>query len=158
MISPAPPMVSPAPPACAVRPSDSFREEPCLELKTPTSATPASSHRKLAIEGGYLDVPYTLDEATSSNDILFLERASSQVIAANVAASDFRSAAGARWYTDSFWIGAYATGPTAGAIHSASSTNPNGTTEQLGAAARIAGQVVTGKDYSLHIGGDAEFL
>src|SRR5258705_13317024 len=108
---------------------------------------------KLAIEGGYLDVPYTLDKSPSSNDILFLERASSQVIAANVAASDFRSAAGARWYTDSFWIGAYATGPTAGAIHSASSTNPNGTTEQLGAAARIAGQAMTGKDYSLHIGG-----
>jgi phosphate-selective porin OprO/OprP len=113
---------------------------------------------KLAIEGGYIDVPYTLDEATSSNDILFLERASSQVIAANIAASDFRSAAGARWYTDSFWIGAYATGPTAGAVHSASSTNPNGTTEQLGATARVAGQVVSGKDYSLHIGGDAEFL
>src|SRR6266436_3688096 len=113
---------------------------------------------KLAIEGGVMDLPYTLDEATSSNDILFLERASSQVIAANVAASDFRSAAGARWYTDSFWIGAYATGPTAGAIHSASSTNPNGTTEQLGATARVAGQVVNGKDYSLHIGGDAEFL
>jgi phosphate-selective porin OprO/OprP len=113
---------------------------------------------KLAIEGGYIDVPYTLDEATSSNDILFLERASAQVIAANIAASDFRSAAGARWYTDSFWIGAYATGPTAGAIHSASSTNPSGTTEQLGAAARVAGQVVSGKDYSLHIGGDAEFL
>jgi phosphate-selective porin OprO/OprP len=112
----------------------------------------------LAFEGGYLDVPYTLDEATSSNDILFLERASSQVIAANIAASDFRSTAGARWYTDSFWIGAYATGPTAGAIHSASSTNPNGTTEQLGATARVAGQVVSGKDYSVHIGGDAEFL
>ena len=113
---------------------------------------------QLAIEGGYIDVPYTLDEATSSNDILFMERSSSQVIAANIAASDFRSAAGARWYTDSVWIGAYATGPTAGAIHAASSTNPNGTTEQLGSAARIAGQVVSGKDYSLHIGADAEFL
>src|SRR5258706_221000 len=32
---------------------------------------------KLAIEGGYIDVPYTLDEATSWNEILFLERASS---------------------------------------------------------------------------------
>src|SRR6266436_7403321 len=62
----------------------------------------------LAIEGGIMDLPITLDEASSSNDILFLERASSQVIAANIAASDFRSAAGARWYTDSFWIGAYA--------------------------------------------------
>src|SRR5258708_33577607 len=113
---------------------------------------------KLAIEGGYIDVPYTLDEATSSNDILFLKRAPSQVSRANVAASDFRSAAGARWCTDSFWIGAYATGPTAGAIHSASSTSPNATTEQLGAAARVAGQVVSGKDSSLHIGGDAEFL
>src|SRR5258706_15070846 len=55
---------------------------------------------KLAIEGGYIDVPYTLDEARSWNDIFFLDRASSQVIAANIAASDFRSAAGARWYTD----------------------------------------------------------
>ena len=113
---------------------------------------------QLAVEGGYIDVPYTLDEATSSNDILFLERSSSQVIAANVAASDFRSAAGGRWYNDVFWIGAYATGPTAGAIHSASSTNPNGTTEQFGATARVAGQIVSGKNYSLHIGADAEFL
>jgi len=89
---------------------------------------------KLAIEGGYLDVPYTLDEATSSNDILFLERASSQVIAANVAASDFRSAAGARWLHDVIWTHpgrAYATGPTAGAIHSASSTNRMGRRSNL---------------------------
>ena len=50
---------------------------------------------KLAIEGGVLDLPYTLDEATSSNDILFLERASASIIAINIAASDFRSAFGA---------------------------------------------------------------
>ena len=30
----------------------------------------------LAIEGGYMDIPYTIDEATSSNDIVFMERAS----------------------------------------------------------------------------------
>jgi phosphate-selective porin OprO/OprP len=36
--------------------------------------------------------------------------------------------------------------------------NPNGSTEQLGAAARVAGQVVSGKDYSLHLGADAQFL
>jgi phosphate-selective porin OprO/OprP len=36
--------------------------------------------------------------------------------------------------------------------------NPNGTTEQLGAVARVAGQIVSGKDYSLHLGADAEFL
>jgi phosphate-selective porin OprO and OprP len=113
---------------------------------------------QLAIEGGYMKVPYTLGEATSSNDILFLERASSQVIADDIAAGNGRSAFGARWYNDVFWAGAYATGPKTGAIHSASSTDPDGTTEQLGATARVAGQVMSGNDYSLHIGADAEFL
>jgi phosphate-selective porin OprO/OprP len=112
----------------------------------------------LAIEGGIMDLPYTLDEATSSNDHVFMERASPGIIATNIAAGDFRSVAGARWYNDRFWAGAYATGPSTGAIHSASSINPPGTTEQMGAAARVAGQVVSGKDYSLHIGGDAEWL
>src|SRR6476619_3633161 len=113
---------------------------------------------KLAVEGGIMDLPYTLDEASSSNDVPFMERAAPGVVARNIAADDFRSAAGARWYTDTFWAGAYATGPTTGAIHSASSINPPGTTEQLGAFTRVAGQIVSGKDYSLHIGGDAEWL
>ncbi|MFL6416930.1 MAG: OprO/OprP family phosphate-selective porin [Bryobacteraceae bacterium] len=113
---------------------------------------------KLAIEGGYMNLPYTLDQAMSSNDILFMERSSAQVIAADIAAGDNRSTVGARWYNDRFWAGAYATGPTSGAIHSGSSTNPNGTTEQFGAVGRAAGQVINGPDYSLHIGADAEFL
>jgi phosphate-selective porin OprO/OprP len=113
---------------------------------------------KLAIEGGVMDLPYTLDEASSSNDIPFMERASSGITATNIAAGDFRSAFGARWYTDTFWAGAYVTGPATGAIHSASSVNPNGTTEQYGTIARAAGQIVSGKDYSLHIGGEAEWL
>jgi phosphate-selective porin OprO and OprP len=113
---------------------------------------------QLAIEGGVLDLPYTLDESSSSNDIPFMERAAAGITATNIAAGDFRSAAGARWYTDTLWAGAYATGPATGAIHSASSINPPGTTEQFGAVARVAGQIVSGKDYSLHIGGDAEWL
>jgi phosphate-selective porin OprO and OprP len=113
---------------------------------------------KLAIEGGIMDLPYTLDEASSSNDIPFMERAASGITATNIAAGDFRSTAGARWYTDTFWAGAYATGPATGAIHSASSINPPGTTEQFGAFTRVAGQIVSGKDYSLHIGGDAQWL
>jgi phosphate-selective porin OprO/OprP len=113
---------------------------------------------KLAIEGGVMDLPYTLDEASSSNDIPFMERAASGITATNIAAGDFRSTFGARWYTDTFWAGAYVTGPATGAIHSASSVNPNGTTEQYGTFARVAGQIVSGKDYSLHIGGDAEWL
>ena len=113
---------------------------------------------KLAIEGGYMDTLYTLDEATSSNDILFMERASAGVIAQNIAAGDFRSAVGARWYNDRLWIGAYETGPASGAVHSASSLNPNGTSEQAGTFARVAGQLISGNDYSLHLGADAEFL
>lgn len=112
----------------------------------------------LAIEGGIMDIPYVLDEATSSNDIMFMERASSGVMAVNLAAGDFRSTVGARWYNDRFWAGAYATGPTTGAIHSASSINPNGTTEQFGAVARAAAQVISTNDYTLHLGGDAQFL
>ena len=61
-----------------------------------------------------MDLPYTLDEATSSNDIMFMERASSGIIATNIAAGDFRSAFGARWFNDTFWVGAYVTGPDHG--------------------------------------------
>lgn len=113
---------------------------------------------RMAIEAGIMDVPYTMDEATSSNDTMFMERASSGVIAANIAAGDFRSAVGTRWYNDVFWAGAYVTGPTTGAIHSASSAAPAGTSEQYGAVARVAGQIVSGKDYSIHLGGDAQWL
>jgi phosphate-selective porin OprO/OprP len=113
---------------------------------------------QLVAEAGIMDMLYTLDESTSSNDIPFMERASSGIIAQNIAAGDFRSGAGARWYTDRFWIGGYATGPATGAIHSASSLNPNGTTEQLGAFARAAGQVVSGNGYSFHLGGEGEWL
>src|SRR6202051_5176427 len=79
---------------------------------------------KLAVEGGVMDLPYTLDEASSSNDLPFMERASAANVATNIAAGDFRSTAGARWYDARFWAGAYATGPSTGAIHSASSVNP----------------------------------
>src|ERR1700753_274320 len=74
---------------------------------------------KLAIEGGIMDLPYTLEEATSSNDILFMERGSAGVIATNIAAGDFRSTVGARWYTDTVWARGYINAPSSGAIDSA---------------------------------------
>jgi phosphate-selective porin OprO/OprP len=107
----------------------------------------------MAIEGGVMDVNYTLDEATSSNDITFMERSSAQVIATGIAAGDFRSSFGARWWNDDFWIGAYGTGPATGANHAFATG-----TEQYGTTVRAAGQLVQGKDYSIHLGGDAEFL
>ncbi|MCA1467278.1 OprO/OprP family phosphate-selective porin [Bradyrhizobium sp. IC3195] len=113
---------------------------------------------KMAIEAGIMDLPYTMDEATSSNDIMFMERASPGVIATNIAAGDFRSAAGARWFNDQLWIGGYVTGPSTGAIHSASSAAPPGTSEQYGAVARVAGNPISTKDYSVHIGANAQWL
>jgi phosphate-selective porin OprO/OprP len=109
--------------------------------------------KPLAIEAGYMDVPYTLDEATSSNDILFMERASSQVVATSIAAGDNRSAAGVRGNNAWFWAGGYVTGPTSGSNHNGSQTD-----EQFGAVGRVAMNVINEKDYTLHIGGNALVL
>ncbi len=107
--------------------------------------------RPVAIETGIEDVPYTLDEATSSNDIMFMERSSSQVIAANLAAGDFRSNLGAHYNTDRLWLGAYFTGGATGQSHSALG-------QQFGAVERATYQLLQSDDYSLHVGGDAEEL
>jgi phosphate-selective porin OprO/OprP len=110
------------------------------------------------IEGGFATLPYTLDWATSSNDTMFMERASVTTIAANsLAAGSFRSHFGIRGNTDRLWAGVYLTGPTLGAVHIGSSTaTVTGTTEQYGGFGRLAYQLLQGADYSLHIGGDAE--
>jgi phosphate-selective porin OprO/OprP len=124
--------------------------------------------KPVAIELGYMDVPYTLDEATGSNEIMFMERASSQVVASNIAAGDFRSAFGIRGNDDRFWAGAYVTGPTSGTTHIATPTANNivvppvlgspGFSEQIGGFGRVAYQLVQDPKYSLHVGGGAEFL
>lgn len=113
---------------------------------------------KMAIEAGIMDLDWTLDESTSSNDILFMERASAGLIAQNIAAGDFRSAVGTRWWNDQLWLGGYVTGPATGAIHSDSGISPPGTTEQYGGVVRVAGNPISGKDYSVHMGADAEWL
>jgi phosphate-selective porin OprO and OprP len=66
----------------------------------------------LYIEGGYMDMPYTLDEQVGANNITFLERASPQVVAANIAGG-IRSGFGARSNGDWWWLGSYVTGPNA---------------------------------------------
>jgi phosphate-selective porin OprO and OprP len=100
----------------------------------------------LAFEIGYMDTYFTLDESTSSNDIMFVERPSIQTVASNIFANDFRSAAGVRSNNDRYWAGIYATGPQSGATH--------GTGEQFGAFGRATYQVLQDPNYSLHIGGD----
>jgi phosphate-selective porin OprO/OprP len=133
--------------------------------------TPGGFAWNVAIEGGYAEPGYTLDTATSSNDIMFMERASAGIIAANIAVGDFRSNFGGRAYGDWYWAGAYVTGPTSGANHSATgsvrgpSTSgvaglvpPDGATEQLGGFARAVVHFGDPKQYSIHLGGDFEEL
>ena len=106
--------------------------------------------KNLYIEGGYMDVPYTLDEATSSNNITFIERASAQVVATNIAAGDFRSAFGARTHGDWWWLGSYFTGPASTVSHS---LRP-----QTGATARGVVVPINNATGSLLLGADAQFL
>jgi phosphate-selective porin OprO/OprP len=100
----------------------------------------------LAFDLGYMDTPFTLDEATSSNDIMFVERATIQTVVTNILAGDFRSALGVRSNDDRYWAGVYLTGPTSGASHT--------TGEPIGAFGRATYQVLQAPDYSLHLGAD----
>jgi phosphate-selective porin OprO/OprP len=104
------------------------------------------------LEAGYSDTFFTLDQATSSSDLLFLERSSATVIATDFNAGDFRSNLGARVFGDRYWIGAYLTGPAS------SSDSHTQTAERFGAFERVAVQALQGEDYSLHLGADVDQL
>jgi len=124
----------------------------------------------VAIDFGIMDVPWTLEESTSSNDLMFLERSSAQVIAATFGGGDFRSAFGARSNNDRYWLGAFLTGPNAGALHTAGASCNTGTTAvtagtpcvtsaqmtglgpQLSFLARGGYQLVQEKNATFHIG------
>jgi phosphate-selective porin OprO/OprP len=108
--------------------------------------------RPIVIEGGYMDVPWTLDEATSSNDIMFLERASAGVVATNLAAGDARSALGVRSNGSFWWAGGYLTGPSSGASH----TGSNG--QQLAGVARATINPIQTDALSLHFGVDGMYV
>ncbi len=98
-----------------------------------------------ALEIGYSNTFFTLDQSTSSNDTLFLERASPSNIATNFNTGDARSNAGVRLFGDRYWLGGYVTGPASGDSHTL-------TAERLGAFQRAAFQVLKGPDYTLHLG------
>jgi phosphate-selective porin OprO/OprP len=100
--------------------------------------------KNLAIDFGYSNVNFTLDQATSSYDTLFMERATPSNIATAFNGGDNRSNVGARYFTDRLWAGAYVTGPAPGEVH--------GQAERIGAFQRVAYQVLSDPNYSLHIG------
>jgi phosphate-selective porin OprO/OprP len=77
----------------------------------------------IALDIGAIDVPWTLDEPMGSNDLMFMERSSAQVIATSLGgAGDSRTVIGFRSNDSRYWLGAYLTGPTTGAAHSATTS------------------------------------
>jgi phosphate-selective porin OprO/OprP len=115
--------------------------------------------KPFAIEGGYGSLPWTLDQATPSSDLLFIGRASSSNVATGIAAGDFRSFAGIHGWDDRIFALAYFTGPLSGAIHTDPTTPGSiSATEQYGTLGRLTYQLLADKYYSLHVGGDIEAL
>jgi phosphate-selective porin OprO/OprP len=124
----------------------------------------------VAFDFGIMDVPWTLEEATSSNDLMFMERSTSQVIVTAFGGGDFRSALDVRSNNDRYWLGAFLTGPNAGALHTAGASCNTGTVAvtpgtpcvtsaqmtglgpQLSFLARGAYQLVQEKDATFHLG------
>jgi phosphate-selective porin OprO/OprP len=108
--------------------------------------------RPISVDFGYIDVPWTLDEATSSNDIMFLERATPGVVATAFGTGDNRSALGVHSNDDRYWAGFYLTGPTSGSSHTGSNQS------QMAEAARFTYQVYQDGDSSVHLGVDGAYL
>ena len=124
----------------------------------------------VAFDFGIMDVPWTMEEATSSNDIMFIERSSAQVIATAFGGGDFRSAIDVRSNDDRYWLGAFLTGPNSGGLHTAGASCNTGTSAvtpgtpcvtsaqmtgngpQLAFLARGAYQVIQQRDASFHVG------
>lgn len=106
---------------------------------------------------GYQDTPYTIGEATSSNDIMLMERSSAQVIATEFGAGDNRSAVGAWWYNDRAWAGVFGTGNTSGNATNGGASG-KGVASQLGMTGRLTYNVVQTPDATLHVGADVAAL
>jgi phosphate-selective porin OprO/OprP len=71
-----------------------------------------------SIDLGYMKVMWSLEQATSSNNITFMERSSAQVMAADLGAGGQRAALGVIKYDKWWWAGAYLTGPERAYDHS----------------------------------------
>jgi phosphate-selective porin OprO/OprP len=101
------------------------------------------------IEVGYMASYFTLDETTSSNDIIFLERATPAAVTAGINVGDPRANLGFRTWGPNWWFGAYLTGSKPGDTHAL-------TQRTLGAYTRATYQIVQNSDYSVHIGGGVD--
>jgi len=97
-----------------------------------------------------MDTLFTLDEAVSSNDIMFMERSFATNIAEAFGTGDNRSVLGARTWDDNWYASAYVTGPLS-AGSSATITHSN-TQEQFGVFGRVGYNPIQTTDATVHLG------
>jgi phosphate-selective porin OprO/OprP len=86
--------------------------------------------RNTILEAGYFTSFYTLEQSTSSNDIMFIERSSPVNVANSFSAGSARAQAGFRTWEPRWWLGAYMTFSPANTQHAL-------TRRQLGAYQRF---------------------
>jgi phosphate-selective porin OprO/OprP len=98
----------------------------------------------VAFDFGVQDVLWTLDEATSSNDTMFMERSSAQVVATEFGGGDFRTALDVRSNNDRYWVGAFLTGPNSGALHTAGASCNTGTAAVIAGTPCVTSAQMTG--------------
>ncbi|MBY0511664.1 MAG: OprO/OprP family phosphate-selective porin [Rhodospirillaceae bacterium] len=105
--------------------------------------------KNTVIEAGYGSQYFTMEESTSSNDIVFLERSTPTTVASSFNSGDPRAAAGFRtWEPNKWWFGAYL---TAGVPNDAHALKNRG----FGAYQRASYQIIQSDLQSLHIGAGA---
>jgi len=101
--------------------------------------------RNTVIEAGYGSQYFVMEEASSSNDILFIERSTPTTLASNFNAGDPRASVGFRTWAPNWWVGAYLTSSAPNVAHAL-------TKRGFGAYQRATYQVVQNDLASVHVG------
>ncbi|MCC6918458.1 MAG: porin [Alphaproteobacteria bacterium] len=99
---------------------------------------------------GAFSPPANLDDATSSDDTMFIERASPAELSRALAGADGRYAVGARANGERWFAALHLTGGTFGDAETFD--------EQRAVIARVAGLAATGSDYNLHVGANLSYV
>ncbi len=111
-----------------------------------TALVSYTGFRNTSIDVGYSAQFGVMEEAMSSNDILFIERSTPTTLASSYGAGDPRFGAGARNWDGHYFVAAYITASRPGDQHQNTFRNWNG-------LVRASYQVIQEDTKSLHIGG-----
>ncbi|MBY0510165.1 MAG: OprO/OprP family phosphate-selective porin [Rhodospirillaceae bacterium] len=104
--------------------------------------------KNTSLDIGYFSAYFSLDRSASSNDVMFLERATPVNVADGIVGGTARSQVGFRTWDKNYWFGAYLVGSSVGQAHAL-------TQRTLGAYQRATYNPIQTDLLSVHIGGTA---